>query len=516
MTIMSSIADNIRKDFTEFSKRNKYIQQLIEKLENGKATLSEVDAITRATGYALKVAFAKNISENASAFADEDMLAEILRETFGDNYDMINAIAADVQKRLDKLDGINIRPQKAEFPNERVKNLAKFAAGKDISEEKTLSEFGAALENLNDSMFTDYVEANAKFRSEAGLRVYIIRSDSGRCCDWCAKLVGKYIYPDVPKDVWRRHKRCTCEITYVNERTGTADRIRFTDRKDGKKILTSKQVTRLTPEQARAKEREITAKNPLTFGRSNDTIKGKKFISAKSISEAEEYAKSTFTKTASFSGAKNLENVNLVNQTLTELTEEYPINSLQRVSTNNGLKKANARANGGSIEIRTSYLNAPDSPLDWSARVSSYPKMIADLEAKIESGAYSKNSVKQLKKAIKQMEDELQFDRWSVSSSSQNPLAATISHEYGHVLADQLFGQINGGTFCKNWAGTSDIRNMVNETFKKSQRTGDIHSISMYANSNRHEFFAECFAAHWCGEKLPDYIEKMLKEVLKK
>lgn len=271
--IMNSIADNIRKDFTEFSKRNKYIQQLIEKLENRKATLSEVDAITRATGYALKVAFVKNISENASAFADEDMLAEILCETFGDNYDMINAIAADVQKCLDKTEGINIRPQKADFPNERVKNLARFAAGKDLSEEKTLSEFGASLENLNDSMFTDYVEANAKFRSEAGLRVYIIRSDSGRCCDWCAKLVGKYIYPDVPKDVWRRHKRCTCEITYVNERIGTADRIRFADRKDGKKILTNKQVTRLTPEQARAKEREVTAKNPLTFGRRGGIIK---------------------------------------------------------------------------------------------------------------------------------------------------------------------------------------------------------------------------------------------------
>ena len=222
---MSELSDKIKKDFTEFSKRNKYIQELIKKLEDGKATLSEVDSITKATGYALKVAFEKNIAENAAAFADEEILTGILRETFGDNYELINSVAENVQKRLDKWEGINIRPQKAAFPAERVENLARFAAGKDFTDEKAVSEFGAAVENLNDSMFTDYVKANADFRSKAGLKVYVIRTDHGGCCEWCAKLAGKYVYPDVPKDVWRRHKRCTCEITYVNEKAGTYDRI---------------------------------------------------------------------------------------------------------------------------------------------------------------------------------------------------------------------------------------------------------------------------------------------------
>ena len=121
-----------------------------------------------------------------------------------------------------------------------------------------------------------------------------------------------------------------------------------------------------------------------------------------------------------------------------------------------------------------------------------------------------------MQKAIKSMEEEMQFSRWTVSTSSDNPLAATISHEYGHVLADQLFGQINGSYFCHDYSGTADIRQMVERTFAEARRTGDIHSISMYANTNSHEFFAECFAAHQGGEKLPDYIEKMLKEALKK
>lgn len=257
---MSELSDKIKKDFTEFSKRNKYIQELIKKLEDGKATLSEVDSITKATGYALKVAFEKNIAENAAAFADEEVLAEILRETFGDNYEMINVVAANVQKRLDKAEGINIRPQKAAFPAERVENLAKFAAGEDLTDKKAVSEFGAAVENLNDSMFADYVKANADFRSKAGLKVYVIRTSNGKCCDWCDKWVGKYVYPDVPKNVWRRHKRCTCEITYVNEKAGTYDRISYSDRKDGEKLVSNKQVTRLTPEQAFQREKEVLSR----------------------------------------------------------------------------------------------------------------------------------------------------------------------------------------------------------------------------------------------------------------
>lgn len=257
---MTNLKNKIKQDYIELSQKDKHIQALIKKFEDGKATFNDVDSITKATGHALKTALEKNIAENPAAFADEEILADILRETFGDNYELINAVAADVQKRLDKVQGINIKPQKAEFPEERVDNLAKFTAKQDLTRKKSVSEVGAAAESLNNSMYTDYVKANAEFRSRAGLKVYVIRTSDGNCCEWCDKLVGKYDYSDIPKDVWRRHKRCTCEITYVNERAGTYDRITFTDHidpEDSKKLVTSKQVTRLTPEQAFQKEKEV-------------------------------------------------------------------------------------------------------------------------------------------------------------------------------------------------------------------------------------------------------------------
>lgn len=254
---MSALSDKIKSDLIKLSKSNGHLQSIIKRLESGNANLSDVDYFAQATGAVLKKVFEKSITESPKAFTDEQLIAEILGDIFGDNYELINSVAENIQKQLDKAAGIGIKPQRADFPSERIENLAKVTAQKDLTDKTALSEFTASVENINGSIFTDYVKTNADFRSKAGLRVYVIRSDHSKCCAWCSKLAGKYVYPDVPKDIWRRHKRCTCEITYVNEKIGTYDQISYSDVQNGKEIETRKQVTRLTPEQARAKEKEV-------------------------------------------------------------------------------------------------------------------------------------------------------------------------------------------------------------------------------------------------------------------
>lgn len=257
---MSALSDKIKNELVKLSKSDKHLQSIIKRLESGNANLSDVDDFAQATGAVLKKVFEKSISESPKAFTDEQLIAEILGDIFGDNYELINSVAENIQKQLDKAAGIGIKPQRADFPSERIENLAKVTAQKDLTDKTSLSEFTASVENINGSIFTDYVKTNADFRSKAGLRVYVIRSDHSKCCAWCSKLAGKYVYPDVPKDVWRRHKRCTCEITYVNEKAGTYDQISYSDVQNGKEIETRKQVTRLTPEQARAKEKEVLSR----------------------------------------------------------------------------------------------------------------------------------------------------------------------------------------------------------------------------------------------------------------
>jgi hypothetical protein len=46
------------------------------------------------------------------------------------------------------------------------------------------------------------------------MRPRIIRASVGGCCKWCNDVAGVYEYPNVPKDVFRRHRYCRCIVEY--------------------------------------------------------------------------------------------------------------------------------------------------------------------------------------------------------------------------------------------------------------------------------------------------------------
>ncbi|MEG0109236.1 MAG: hypothetical protein RR705_10370 [Lachnospiraceae bacterium] len=60
----------------------------------------------------------------------------------------------------------------------------------------------------------DSIRENAEFQWKAGMEPQIVRVSSSKCCDWCAGVAGTYTYPDVPKDVYRRHGNCRCKVSY--------------------------------------------------------------------------------------------------------------------------------------------------------------------------------------------------------------------------------------------------------------------------------------------------------------
>ena len=71
------------------------------------------------------------------------------------------------------------------------------------------------VKNFTQSVVDNTIKANSEFQYKAGLRPKIIRKEAGNCCDWCKEVVGVYEYPDVPKDVWRRHRFCRCTVDYL-------------------------------------------------------------------------------------------------------------------------------------------------------------------------------------------------------------------------------------------------------------------------------------------------------------
>ena len=131
---MSALSDKIKSDLVKLSKSDKHLQSIIKRLESGNANLADVDDFAQATGTVLKKVFEKSITESPKAFTDEQLIAEILGDIFGDNYELINSVAENIQKQLDKVAGIGIKPQRADFPSERIENLAKVTAQKDLTD----------------------------------------------------------------------------------------------------------------------------------------------------------------------------------------------------------------------------------------------------------------------------------------------------------------------------------------------------------------------------------------------
>lgn len=219
--IGAELLEKIRAEFQKACKADKYIQSVLKKIEGGTAKMEEVALLSKQLG--LRASQAIGTYVNAGALPDGKMYYNIadtiLTGILKDNYDIINSAVAACQKALDNQAGINIRPQQAEFPKERVQAVANAASIPDITEEVMIRRMTAPAQNITESFYNDYVQTNVKFRSDAGLDCYIIRNDHGGCCEWCAKLAGKYHYPeDVPKDVYRRHDNCGCTVTYLNGR----------------------------------------------------------------------------------------------------------------------------------------------------------------------------------------------------------------------------------------------------------------------------------------------------------
>lgn len=219
--IGAELLGKIRAEFQNSCKADKYIQSVLKKIEGGTAKMEEVALLSKQLGFRVSQAIGAHV--NVAALPDGKMYYNIadtiLTGVLKDNYDIINSAATECQKALDNQAGINITPQQAAFPTERVQAVVNAASVPDIAEEVMIRRMTAPAQNITESFYNDYVQKNVKLRSDAGLDCYIIRNDHGGCCEWCAKLAGKYHYPeDVPKDVYRRHDNCGCTVTYLNGR----------------------------------------------------------------------------------------------------------------------------------------------------------------------------------------------------------------------------------------------------------------------------------------------------------
>jgi hypothetical protein len=176
---------------------------------NIKATsYKDVNDYAVALGEILATAFNLHITENPA-----NVIEKILNDRLKENHRLITERGRMVQTILNKQAKIGLDAQIPKVNQSRINGLVSRLIQEDFEKSKWL--LGSPIVNFSQSVVDDMVRKNAEFHYKSGMNPKIIRKETGKCCKWCKNLVGTYRYPDVPKDVYRRHQNCRCTVEYI-------------------------------------------------------------------------------------------------------------------------------------------------------------------------------------------------------------------------------------------------------------------------------------------------------------
>lgn len=258
--IASELLKKIQDDFQEKFNKSELISSLYEKVRDGTATYKE------ANQFAIEVG---DFLANAYGGISSDMLPDgkmyyniaqrIITPTMENNYNLITDVTSQVQQALNEAAGIGINSIVPELNHDRIEGIINRLAMAEAFDDIAWI-LGEPIRNFSQSIVDDSIRANAEFHARSGMSPKIVRKLTGGCCDWCKAVAGIYSYPDVPKDVYRRHQRCRCTVDY-NPGDGKIQNVhskKWRSEEEYDKIIARRTIG-LNPNELTAQERNVRA-----------------------------------------------------------------------------------------------------------------------------------------------------------------------------------------------------------------------------------------------------------------
>lgn len=213
--VLPKILKLVQQDFEKYFGKSEVVAKAFAELQAKKATYKTVNEFAIEVGRLLSLALTGSVSSDK--LPDGKMYYNIakrlLDETLGRNYELISGYAGDVQQVLNEQSKINLKAQYPPMNQDKIDGFVNRLDREPVFDDvKWL--FGEPIVNFSQSIADDCIRANADFHAKTGLTPTIERISTGNCCDWCNRLVGKYIYHEEPPDFYRRHQHCQCIIDY--------------------------------------------------------------------------------------------------------------------------------------------------------------------------------------------------------------------------------------------------------------------------------------------------------------
>ncbi|MCM1172085.1 MAG: hypothetical protein NC393_08145 [Clostridium sp.] len=213
--ITPELLKKIQNEYEHGLKESKYLKEVQALSEAGKLDYVIANKASVEIGNIFSSALKGNIS--ADNLPDGKMYyniaSRIIGKTLTAEYNAIADITEETQNILNKKANIGIKAIRPEINKDRINGIVNRIVSEDDFNDVAWM-LDSPVKEYGQSVVNDAVQKNAEFQSKAGMMPKIIRKSSGHCCEWCSKLEGIYVYPDVPKDVYRRHRGCDCTVEY--------------------------------------------------------------------------------------------------------------------------------------------------------------------------------------------------------------------------------------------------------------------------------------------------------------
>lgn len=213
--IVPELLEKIKEDFFKAAESNAQLERLLLLLQNGEATFLDAHEFSTILGKLIAKSLKDNIS---SAVLPEgkmhyNIAERILNDILGTNHNMVSSYSDRVHNILNQKEDIFLNSIKPKINQNRIDGMVN-----RLSYEEKFDDVAWMLDepvvNFSNNVVDKFIKANAEFQYKAGLSAKIIRTSTGNCCEWCDAIAGTYTYPNVPQDLYRRHKNCDCVVEY--------------------------------------------------------------------------------------------------------------------------------------------------------------------------------------------------------------------------------------------------------------------------------------------------------------
>ena len=213
--IVPSLLKKIKSEFEGARLDNEVLKDLLSKLHHSKASYLDANQYAIEIGEILSKALGASLTNETLPDGKMyyNIAQRVLADVLGRNYELVSDYTEQVQKNLNSEAKIGLVAQVPELNQDRIDGLVnRLASEESFDDIKWLIVDPIVI--FSQSIVDDSIRKNAEFHHKVGLSPKIVRRVVGHPCKWCKSLEGSYNYPEVPKDIYRRHGNCRCTVDY--------------------------------------------------------------------------------------------------------------------------------------------------------------------------------------------------------------------------------------------------------------------------------------------------------------